>query len=105
MALEDRYHESILEMTKSPMDEILLTNRPLFRLNNSKPVIKIKTKRLLERIEFKKNPPTKSFDLLDEPLTNSYFPFNRLHCIFVKSLFFITVHIKIMGAGTPAASL
>lgn len=72
MALRDSYNESILEMTRSSIDTMTLTNRPAFQLNESKPVIETKSIRLMEKIEFKQNPTTEFFDLLDEPLANSY---------------------------------
>ncbi len=72
MALEDSYNDSILDLTRTSIDKMTLTNRPKFQLNNAKPVMKSENSRILDKIEFKQNIRTEFFDYLDEPLTNSY---------------------------------
>lgn len=72
MALEDGYQETILEMTGSSVDDMTLTNRPEFRLNNSKPLPNTSGIGLRKEIKFKLKPKSDFFDDLDEPLINSH---------------------------------
>ncbi len=72
MALEDSFQETILEMTGSSVDDMILTNRPEFNLNNSKPLPNTGGIGLRKEIKFKQKPKSDFFDDLDEPLINSH---------------------------------
>lgn len=72
ISLKENFQDSILNRTGKYNDQILLVDRPLFQLNNIKPLPVLKKGVKLKSFDFKVTKPSGPRNTLEDPFLNSF---------------------------------